>query len=54
MRGVIYSEELQAFSEKEILDLCPNNVYQVKKLKGPNNAIIINFSCKYVPDYLKI
>ena len=31
VRGVIYSEELQAFSEKEILDLCPSNVYQVKK-----------------------
>ena len=34
-RGVIYSEELQAFSEKEILDLSPDNVYQVKKTKWP-------------------
>ena len=53
-RGVIYSEELHAFSEKEILNLCPENVYQVKKLNGRNNAILITFSCKYVPDYLSI
>ena len=54
VRGVIYSEELQAFSVEEILELCPSNIYQVQKLKGPNNAIILHFSSKYCPDYLKI
>ena len=54
VRGVIYSEELQAFSNEEIVELCPSNIYRVQKLKGSNNAILLFFSTRYVPDYLKI
>ena len=54
VRGVIYSEELQAFSNEEIVELCPSNIYRVQKLKGSNSAILLFFSTKYIPDYLKI
>ena len=53
-RGVIYSAELCDFTEKEILDLCPENIYNVKKLKGKNNALVLSFSSKYLPDYISI
>ena len=54
VRGVIFSHELYDFSDKEILDLCPQKVYDVKKLKGRNNAIVLSFSSQYLPDYLNI
>lgn len=53
-RGVIYSHELHDFSEEEILDLCPQKVYNVMKLRGRNNAIVLSFSSHYLPDYLNI
>ena len=51
-KGVIYSKDLAVFSEDEILDMCPSNVYQVKKLRGVNNPILVTFSTIYIPDYL--
>ena len=53
-KGVIYSSELHDFTEKEILDLCPDNVYNVKKMKGTNNALVLSFSTKCLPDYVNI
>ena len=40
IKGVIHSQELQEFSEAEILNLCPDNIYDVRKLSGRNNTII--------------
>ena len=51
-KGVIYSRDLSVFSEEEILDMCPPNVYQVKRLRGANNAILLTFSSTYIPDYV--
>ena len=53
-KGVIHSQELQEFSEKEILNLCPDNIYSVKKILGRNNTIILDFSSRYLPDYVDI
>ena len=52
--GVIYSKELYALSESKILKLCPKKIYGVKKMKGTNNAILLMFSKKYVPDSVYI
>ena len=32
--------------------MCPSNVYQVKRLRGANNAILLTFSSAYIPDYI--
>ena len=54
IRGVIYSTELHDFTEKEILDLCPETIYKVNKLKGKNHALVLSFSTRYLPDYINI
>ena len=53
-KGVIYSEDLYDFTEDEILERCPPNVYAVRKLKGNNNSILLTFTSSYVPDYIMI
>ena len=53
VKGVIYSKDIHEFSEEEILERCPPNVCQVKKLKGTNHAIILTFSTEYIPDYIR-
>ena len=53
-RGVVYSKDIYEFSEEEILQMCPPNIYQVKKLKGINNAILLTFESPFLPDYIKI
>ena len=52
LKGVIYSRELTAFSDEEILDMCPPNVCQVRKLRGTNNAVLLTFSTSFIPDYI--
>ena len=37
-KGVVYSKELFEFSEGDILKRCPDNVCDVKKLKGTNHG----------------
>ena len=51
-KGVIYSKDLHAYTENEILHRSPNNVYKVTKLKGTNNVILLYFSSEYIPDYI--
>ena len=51
-KGVIYSRDLAMFSEDQILNMCPPNVFQVKRMRGVNNAILLTFSSTYVPDYI--
>ena len=51
-KGVIYSKDLACFSEEEILEMCPHNVYQVRKLRGANSAILLTFSSTFLPDYI--
>ena len=53
-KGVIYSKDLYEFDEYEILALCPPSVLKVRKLSGKNNAILLIFSSKYLPDYIYI
>ena len=43
---------IHEFSEDEILQRSPPNVYEVKKLSGTNNAIVLTFSTEYTPDYV--
>ena len=53
-KGIIYSEELYDFSDEDILNLCPKSVFQVKKLNGRNNAILLTFCSTYLPDYINV
>ena len=58
-KGIIYSRDLYEFSDEEILETCPANVFKVQKLKNnnsdkPNNAILLTFTTNYVPDYIFI
>ena len=51
-KGVIYSKDLYELTDYEILERSPPNVYEVKKLRGTNNVILLNFSTEYLPDYV--
>ena len=53
-KGVIYSKDLYDLEEHEILSRCPAHVWQVKKLKGKNNTILLTFASNYTPDYIRI
>ena len=52
VKGIIYSKDLHKFSEGEMLQRSPPSVYEVKKLSGTNNAIVLTFSAEYVLDYV--
>ena len=52
LKGVIYSRDLFDFSDDEILDRCPPTVCKAQKLKGTNNAILVTFTCRYLPEIL--
>ena len=53
-KAVIYSKDLYEFSEEEILDRCPTGVYEVRKLKGSNNAILLSFTSPSIPDVITV
>ena len=53
-RGVVYSKDLFELDEDEILKRCPEDVFQVRKLKGTNNALLMTFSKTYLPEYIMI
>ena len=53
-KGVIYCRDLYEFTEEEILNRCPEQVLNVKKLKGINNAILLRFHSSFLPDYINI
>ena len=52
LKGIIYSSDLYDFSEQEILERCPSYVYQVKKLNGINNSILLTFTSRFLPEYI--
>ena len=54
LKGVLYSKDLYEFEEEEILERCPPCVYQVRKLKGMNSAILLTFTSSYIPDTIRI
>ena len=54
MKGIIHSRDLYEFSEDEILQRCPVNIYKVQKLKGLNNSILLFFSNQYLPEYVSV
>ena len=45
IKGIIFSSDLCEFDEPEIRALCPETVYEVKKLGGVNDAILLFFNC---------
>ena len=53
MKGVMYSKDIYEYTEDEILERCPPNVCEVRKLRGINNAILLTFSTEYIPDYIR-
>ena len=52
IKGVVYSKDLWELSEEEILHRSPPTVYQVKKLKGTNHVIMLQFSTENLPEYI--
>ncbi|MGL4677180.1 MAG: hypothetical protein ACRCWI_05890, partial [Brevinema sp.] len=53
-RGITFSDDLHHLSEEEILERCPSNVIQIRKMKGNSIGIILTFSSPYIPDYISI
>ena len=53
-RGVVYSKDLSELDEDEILKRCPEDVFQVRKLRGTNNAILMTFSMEKLPEHIMI
>ena len=54
LKGVTYSKEICDFSEEDTLERCTPFVYQVRKSKGSNHAILLTFGSRHMPDYLVI
>ena len=52
LKGIVHSKDLYEFTEDEILERCPENIYKVQKMKGTNNSILLFFSCKSLPEYI--
>ena len=52
-RGVIFDRDLYDFEEAEILDMCPGDVFQVRKLKG-TTMIVLTFNAPDVPSHVII
>ena len=52
-RGVIFDRDLYDFDETEILDMCPDDVFQVRKLKG-TTMIVFTFDSPEVPNHVII
>ena len=53
-KGIVHSRDLYEFSEEEILEMCPENIYRVQKLKGANNSILMFFSNRFLPEYITV
>ena len=49
-RAMIYSKDLYEFSEEEILNMCPSNVCEVRKMKGSDNAIMLILTSRFHMD----
>ena len=54
LKGVIYSKDLFEFEENEILHRCPSSVYEVRKFRGSNNAILLSFNSEFLPEFISI
>ena len=54
LKGVVYSRDLFDFPDQEILQMCPESVYEVKKLNGLNGAILLHFNTRYIPDFIDV
>ena len=52
VKGVIFSKDLHELSEEEILQRSQSNVYEIKKFRGTNHAILLVFSTEHLPDYV--
>ena len=53
-RGVVYSKDLYELDEDDILKRCPEDVIQIRKLKGTNYAILLTFSKTFLPEFIMI
>ena len=54
IKGIVHSRDLYEFSEEEILERCPDNIYRVQKLRGTNNSILLFFSSGYLPEFISV
>ena len=52
-RGVVFDKDLYEFDEEEILDMCPTEVFHVKKLRG-TSMIVLTFNCPDAPSHIII
>ena len=52
-RGVIFDKDLYDFEEAEILEMCPVDVFQVRKLRG-TSMIVLTFNSSNVPSPIVI
>ena len=52
-KGVIFDRDLHEFSEDEILDMCPTNVWKVNKVPR-TSMIVLTFQDPNIPDHIII
>ena len=53
-KGCVYNDDLAEFSVEQILQMCPNNVRDVSKIKGSNHMAVLTFFGSNLPDRVKI
>lgn len=53
-KGRAYNQDLYAFSEEDILSVCPDYVQRVTKVKGSNNMLVFTCHGNYLPGRIKV
>ena len=53
-KGCVYNHDLYEFPEEEILNMCPDTVHRVRKIKGRANMILLVFHGSRLPDMISI
>ena len=53
-KGSVFNRDLAEFSEEEILDMCPDTVQNVVKIKGKDTLILLTFYGATLPVNVKI
>lgn len=53
-KGHAYNPDLFAFSDEDVLGICPDNVQRVSKIKGSHNMLVFTFYGTYLPDSVKV
>ena len=53
-KGCVYNYDLYELSEEEILNLCPDSVHKISKIRSSRNMVLLTFFGSFLPDSIRI